>query len=337
MRNHVTLLGTIAAAIVIGTTGVGGAGFTPAERCQKGKNQLAGNYAACRQKAEGSLALTGDMATYTSALGRCATSFGDRWERIEAKTEALPGWTCPSVDDAAAIQSRVDAHTTNVATALAGGPLVDCPAALAACGADLQACLGATCPPDGTRIATGQTQCYDATGAPTACAGTGQDGELQKGHARTYVDNGDGTITDALTGLTWEQLTDDGSIHDWDDRYAFDDAMSGKIPALNTPPCFAGHCDWRIPNVSELQTLLDYGMPVGATAISPPFNTSCVAGCDGTACGCTPADVTLTSTVYPQPGSNLAYMWIVWFHNFTTIQGGYLGIEAVARAVRGGT
>src|SRR5262245_43844520 len=31
-----------------------------------------------------------------------------------------------------------------------------------------------------------------------------------------WVDNGDGTVTDRLTDLTWEQKTDDASIHDKD-------------------------------------------------------------------------------------------------------------------------
>jgi hypothetical protein len=31
------------------------------------------------------------------------------------------------------------------------------------------------------------------------------------------------------------------------------------IAALNTAPCYAGHCDWRLPNVKELQSIVDYG------------------------------------------------------------------------------
>jgi len=119
-------------------------------------------------------------------------------------------------------------------------------------------------------LKTGQTTCYDSDGNVIACAGTGQDGELQEGTARSYTDNGDGTITDNATGLIWEKLTDDGTIHHWDDIYTWADAFAVKITALNTVPCFAGHCDWRLPNVNELQTLVDYGR--FSPAIDPVFN-----------------------------------------------------------------
>ncbi len=38
------------------------------------------------------------------------------------------------------------------------------------------------------------------------------------GRVHSYTDNGDGTVTDNQTGLTWEKKSDDGSIHDKDDR-----------------------------------------------------------------------------------------------------------------------
>ncbi|OGW13930.1 MAG: hypothetical protein A2035_03980, partial [Nitrospirae bacterium GWA2_42_11] len=46
---------------------------------------------------------------------------------------------------------------------------------------------------------TGQTTCYDNSGIIVACAGTGQDGDLQRGVAwpsPRFTDNGDGTVTD---------------------------------------------------------------------------------------------------------------------------------------------
>ena len=63
-------------------------------------------------------------------------------------------------------------------------------------------------------LKTAQTTCWTEDAAVIDCAGTGQDGELRRGEPRSYQDNGDGTIRDKRTALTWEKLSDDGSIHD---------------------------------------------------------------------------------------------------------------------------
>jgi hypothetical protein len=106
-------------------------------------------------------------------------------------------------------------------------------------------------------LATGQMGCWNLNGASVACADTGQDGELQMGAARSYTANADGTITDSSTGLIWEKLTNDGTIHDFDNLYTWDLAFQ-KIADLNAAN-FAGYNDWRLPNLNELLTLVDYG------------------------------------------------------------------------------
>ena len=100
-------------------------------------------------------------------------------------------------------------------------------------------------------------------------ANSGDDGDLELGAARSYTNNLDGTITDNTTGLMWEKLTNDSSIHDKDYTYSWANAFAVKIAALNSAN-FAGHNDWRLPNINELQTLANYG--TFNPAIDPAFN-----------------------------------------------------------------
>ena len=182
----------------------------------------------------------------------------------------------------------------------------------------------------GQRLKTGQTICYDTGGAAIGCAGTGQDGALQKGQAPAYVDNRDGTLTDGRTGLTWEKLSDDGSIHDKDNLYTWTDAFSGKIAALNSAR-FAGHTDWRLPNINELHSLTNYGAmyPIVHDAA---FNADCSQSCTVTTCSCTAPGLYWSSTTIQNTPN---YAWIVNFFE------GHVAITlksdvSYVRAVRGG-
>jgi len=91
-----------------------------------------------------------------------------------------------------------------------------------------------------------------------------------------FLDNGDGTVTDKLSGLQWEKKTDDASLHDKDDRYpwsasgtAADGAAFATFLAALNATCFAGQCDWRLPTLPELQTILLAQYPDGG--IDPIF------------------------------------------------------------------
>ncbi len=59
------------------------------------------------------------------------------------------------------------------------------------------------------------------------------------------VDNGDGTVTDTVTGLMWQKATAPGT-YTW--QAALDYAESLTL---------AGKTDWRLPDINELQTLVD--------------------------------------------------------------------------------
>ena len=138
-------------------------------------------------------------------------------------------------------------------------------------------------PTDGGFPATGQTQCWDPPGTTIPCAGTGQDGDLRTGAALAYVDNGDGTITDLNTGLMWEKGSQDGTIHDVNatNDWAHTFAKAFLLNAMN----FAGHNDWRVPNIRELQSIVDYQNQ--SPAVAPAFNNSCGPGCTVLTCSCT--------------------------------------------------
>jgi hypothetical protein len=85
-----------------------------------------------------------------------------------------------------------------------------------------------------------------------------------------YLDNGDGTVMDTLTGLQWERKRKlDGTVNlekarDADNQYSWSaggaaadgTAYTDHLAQLNSN-CFAGHCDWRLPTFAELQTILD--------------------------------------------------------------------------------
>ncbi len=82
-----------------------------------------------------------------------------------------------------------------------------------------------------------------------------------------FVDHGNGSITDNATGLTWTQ-NDSGTGMDWETALNY-------CESLDT----AGRSDWRLPNVKELQSLVDYARSPDATnsaAIDPIFNISTI-------------------------------------------------------------
>jgi len=176
-------------------------------------------------------------------------------------------------------------------------------------------------------LETGQTTCWDNAGTEIPCAGL-QDGALRRGEPRAYRDDGE-TVRDLRTALTWEKLTDDGSIHDKDNLHTWGFAFA-KTEDLNTDPCFAGFCDWRVPNRFELETLLN--MEFIGPAVSPPFDTACAASCALPTCSCTGLGAHWTSTSYADdPGS----AWVIEFYAGQAATAGKTA-EFRVRAVRGG-
>ncbi|MBD1259306.1 DUF1566 domain-containing protein [Maribacter polysiphoniae] len=81
----------------------------------------------------------------------------------------------------------------------------------------------------------------------------------------SFVNNGDGTVSDHATGLMW-QKADDGVARDWEEALAYAENLE-----LGT------HSDWRLPNAKELQSIVDYTRSPQTTnspAIDPIFDTT---------------------------------------------------------------
>ena len=444
------------AAIVVSVISAAAAP-TPAEKCEGGKNDASGKYAACMAKAEKTLLFSSSLDSYDSAILNCAGKYSGSWSKLES-----PG-ACPTTNDGSSIQAFVDACVQTVAVALGGGGLgqdpVTCNAALGACTGNLSTCDGdlvacfadlsttnsdlgvcngglgactgqlgicngglatcngnlATCNSNlgvcnaGTAAAgnvlsgmtfssvsglglsgtmpnngavsliptttdqsiaagyhngsgkcagdadltavnvlrsvnlfgvvgtlpparpakTGQTTCYDTGGSPITCFGSNHDGDLQKGVARSFTDNGNGTVTDNATGLMWEKLSDDGGIHDKDTAHTWPNALAAKVATLNSA-VFAGYADWRLPNRFELETLLN--LEVVNPSTYSDFNAGCVGGCTVLTCSCTSSDGYWSSTSYKDSPSS------AWGVSFLTGDpfSFYKTASYPVRAVRGG-
>jgi len=84
----------------------------------------------------------------------------------------------------------------------------------------------------------------------------------------SFTNNGDGTISDLATGLTWSQ-NDSGTGLSWTNALLW-------VQAKNAA-CYLGYSDWRLPNAKELQSLVDYTRSPDTTAsaaINPVFHCS---------------------------------------------------------------
>jgi hypothetical protein len=189
---------------------------------------------------------------------------------------------------------------------------------------------------------------FPATGQLTPATGTitftgatvRDDGFVKAGGPLSYLDNGDGTITDLNTGLMWEKKSADGSDHDVTKTFPWSTtAVLGQatiwdwIDAINTEVGngigFAGFNDWRIPNVRELQSILDYGRL--NPGVDPVFNHDVSTGCTVLTCSATSRFYWSSTTIATIPLD----AWLVDF-TFTENLADLKSNSRSVRAVRGG-
>ncbi|MFH0730516.1 MAG: DUF1566 domain-containing protein [Pseudomonadota bacterium] len=147
-------------------------------------------------------------------------------------------------------------------------------------------------------------------------------------------------VRDNVTGLIWESKTEDGSIHDKDNRYIWYDPNpetnggdAGEdgdgtdtqdfIDALNSA-AFGGFSDWRLPSLHEMRTIFDYGVH------NPALDTQYFPNKPST----TEYENFYWSTATHANGSAVA--WFSVFYNGHCYYGAKSWTSLFARAVRGG-
>lgn len=108
----------------------------------------------------------------------------------------------------------------------------------------------------------------------------GDDGDVEAGAewpTPRFTDNGDGTISDNLTGLVWLEDADSPTtagvgLRTWEEALAFvDDLNAGVHPGV----VLGGNTDWRLPNLREIMSLMDFsGHPIRLPAGHPFANVT---------------------------------------------------------------
>ena len=109
------------------------------------------------------------------------------------------------------------------------------------------------------------------TGQTTSYA-TGDDGDLEKGVAwpsPRFTDNGDGTVTDNLTGLIWLRAANCFGTRDWATAVTDANGLASGSCGLSDSSSVG---DWRLPSVRELQSLIDYSQFNPALPSANPFS-----------------------------------------------------------------
>ena len=150
-----------------------------------------------------------------------------------------------------------------------------CRRELSECRAMIEKCLLCGCEASSRLPATGQKSCFEGTQAESCeVAAAGQDGHYRAGcdlDPRFVIDP-DGTVTDRCTGLMWmERIADiDRNGLDANDAVTWTIALTYCERLVLTlgnqwdleqdvPRDQVKFDDWRLPNINELMSLLNWG------------------------------------------------------------------------------
>jgi hypothetical protein len=135
------------------------------------------------------------------------------------------------------------------------------------------------------------------------------------------VDNGDGTVTDSKTSLTWKKCVEGLSGDDCGSgsagSFTWQQALQ-QPNIVNNSSGFAGHTDWRLPNINELVSIVE------EQCSNPAINLNRFPN--------TPSSVVWSGSPYANYSD---YAWYVAFFNGVSY-GGSRGFNLAVRLVRGG-
>lgn len=315
----------------------------PAVICESSKLKVAGKYEDCRLKAESKAVKKGTSPDYS----KCVLKFSDKWQKSE--TKAGPG-LCPSEGDEGSLEDFITRHAGAIADALSGQLLLD----------PYFPATGQTVsygPGDDGYVQAGAVQAFvDNLDGTITDTNTGLMWEKKRKRDAVYTD------CSATEAGACADPHDADNLYDWSDgpccpetdydggavtvfleqlnnRCNNDTTVSCTVDADCTVPggpCgFAGHRDWRLPNVNELLSIIDRG--TFDPALNPAFHgASCGVGCvdlADPACSCGASDrYWSASTIAGGPD----YAWIVYTYFGSTNFDVKTNLNFV-RAVRSGS
>jgi hypothetical protein len=127
-------------------------------------------------------------------------------------------------------------------------------------------------------------ECVDPVWAQWPMSNAQTDVAAGAPNPESYTDNSDGTVTDNVTSLVWQQSVPPGMV------------TQAEALVYCASLSLAGHMDWRLPSYVELFSIVD------PSTSNPSVN--------GSVFPATPADYSWTSTLHA--GSS-AYAWAVDF------------------------
>jgi hypothetical protein len=282
-----------------GSSSSGGPACT--NSCTSGTQCSSSGVQTCERQANGCMQW---VATATCGPHQaCASTAGAAACQCDATVCTQAGTVCQGAQTVATCATDADSCLYAASTA-------SCAAPSACAGASPTAACSAPC---GATSACGTALvceryagpvCADPNWAEWPLPNAQVDVAAGAPNLESYTDNGDGTVTDNVTGLQWQQAAPATTY------------TQAAALAYCTGLSLGGHTDWRLPSYVELFSIVDFG------AYNPSINGTVFPG--------TPADYFWSSTPYAGASGGA---WVVFF-NFGYAYGFVVSGTGSARCVR---